>query len=271
MAVTDLDDFLAALASPFQRLQVNKNSLTLIAGRPSSYWATAPFAGAAPTTAAVPTSALAGSIDPLVRGPNPSAAAYVGAARLQAASASQGLLVLCDRLSHQGGLSGTVTTVNLTTNLPTAALTRYTSGDGVMAAIEIYTQIGTTATTITCEYTNEAGGGGQVSQPIVIGATNAREAGRLLPISLEAGDTGVRSIENSTLLATTGTAGAFGYTLFRPLAAIPFYGGLSTDFNALLGGAGQLAEIIDDACLFWAVVASVTPGVLEGDLTLIES
>lgn len=162
---------------------------------------------------------------------------------------TRGSYILIDRLSHQGGLDGTLTTAQ-TTNLPTAALTRYTNGVGVMAAIVIYTAIGATASTFTVSYTNQAGVAGQTSVAHIIGSSSYNAGGRLIPIPLANGDTGIRSVESVTLSATTGTAGNFGIVLFRPIAmfAIDTLNPVVAD---LISGcsAGGLEPISDDACL----------------------
>jgi hypothetical protein len=180
-------------------------------------------------------------------------------ARLNSSLSSGIGVILMDLLVHNGGLSGTETTEQ-TTNLPTAALTRYTGGEGVMGAIIIYTQVGTTATTFTVKYTNQAGTSGRTSIVSQIGATNFREAGALLPIPLEAGDTGIRSIESVTLAATTGTVGNFGVCLFKPLAMLSmesFTGAAPLDMVSTGGVIGQFAQFDDDACLTIANIASL--------------
>jgi hypothetical protein len=167
--------------------------------------------------------------------------------------------MLCDRLSHQGGLDGTVTTAQ-TTNLPTAALTRGdTTGKGVFAGLEIYTQIGTTGTTFLVTYTNQAGTGSQVSPLVTLGNTGFREANRFIPIPLASGDNGFRSVENVDLTATTGTAGAFGITLYRPLFPIfvAQQGGEEQLIDGLLSVA-FLPEIPDDACLFLLACGNIS-------------
>jgi hypothetical protein len=179
--------------------------------------------------------------------------------------------MLADRLSHQGGLSGTVTTAQ-TTNLPTAALTRYTTGVGVIAALDVYTQIGTTATTVNASYTNQDGTAAVASQATPFGATGFREASRSIILPLAQGDTGVRSVESVTVLATTGTAGNFGVTLYRPLLLFPI-GGLNQwyDINPLLGGGSNMPEVLDDACLYWLFVADTTAsGILQASLSFEE-
>jgi hypothetical protein len=170
--------------------------------------------------------------------------------------ANASMVILADRLSHQGGLSGTVTTEQ-TTNLATAALTRYTDGVGVMAAIEIYTQIGTTGTTVTASYTNTTPTAGRTSVATVIGGTGFREASRMIILPLQQGDVGVRSVESVTVLATTGTAGAFGITLFKPLVCFPLaVQGQQWLFDPLLNLGGNMPEIDGDACLQWIYVSS---------------
>lgn len=267
MAVTDHAAWKAMRAAAPQRIAFTKNSFTLLAGRRTSLWTLAPLGGAAPTTAAVPTRATLGALDGFVNGgSNP---LRVVEAEAGCRFATGGVLTLCDRLSHQGGLSAIVTGAQ-TTNLPTAALTRQTSGEGVKLGLEIYTIIGTTGTTITCSYTNQAGTAGQVTQPIVFGATNNREAGLLLPVPLAAGDSGVRAVANVNLVASTVTAGNFGVTLYRELLRVPLYGlGQYAQFDPLLDW-GACPEIEDDACLFWMMTGTGTTGEIVGSLSFAE-
>lgn len=162
---------------------------------------------------------------------------------------TRGTYILIDRLCHQGGLDGTLTTTQ-TTNLPTAALTRYTNGVGVMAAVVIYTAIGATASTFTVSYTNQAGVAGQTSIAHIIGSSTYNAGGRFIPIPLANGDSGVRSVESITLSATTGTAGNFGIVLFRPIAMFAIET-LNPVVSDLISGcaAGGLEPINDNACL----------------------
>ena len=173
-------------------------------------------------------------------------------ARLNPSGIGGQALILVDMLNLSGGLSGIVTTAQ-TTNLPTAALTRFTSGEGVMAGLCIWTNIGATATTATISYTNQAGTPGQISTATQIGGSNvANLAGRIIPIPLAAGDTGVRSVESVTLAGTTATAGNFGVCLFRPLAMMAmndWQGAHVIDAVTSGGFIGALAEVHPDACL----------------------
>lgn len=214
-------------------------------------------AGAAPTTAAVPSRTIAGAFGQT----NANGDLYYAGGRISnsnsASTGTFGAYMILDRLSHQGGLSGTAAGAQ-TTNLPTAALTRYTDGVGVMAFVEIYSAIGTTATTATVSYTNQAGTGGQTSEAFNIGASTFREATVMLPIPLAAGDYGVRSVESLTLAGTTGTAGNFGITLARPLVILPYGGGNTDDIDMIVGGARMTEKILDDACLFVAGISTTT-------------
>jgi hypothetical protein len=183
-------------------------------------------------------------------------------------SISAGIMI--DLLNINGGLNATITTAQ-TTNLPTAALTRYTSGEGVMAGIVVYAIIGTTATTITISYTNSAGVSGRTSTATTFGGANFREVGALIPIPLQEQDTGVRSIESVTITATTGTAGNFGVCLYKPLSMISFESGTGQaplDSVSSGGIIGSLCEIHQDACLTFLANSTTSATSISGAVIL---
>jgi hypothetical protein len=189
-------------------------------------------------------------------------------ARVSPAGLSGVSLFVNDYLVISGGLSGTSTDQQATT---TAALTRYTSGVGVRAGVIIHAVLGVTATTLTASYTNQAGTSGRTSV-ITIGATGNREAGRVLPLSLEGADTGVRSVEHVTLNGTTGTLGNFGILLYRPLAMMCLNnveGANVIDAVSTGGFIGSLAEVQADACLslmtVWAQAQLLAGAILLGE------
>lgn len=173
-----------------------------------------------------------------------------------AGAAARSTATLYDRLCHQGGLSGAVSTTQ-TTNLPTAALTRYTDGVGVIPCLEINDSIGTTSVTATITYTNQAGVAGRVSYPLVI-TSNFAFADAILFFSLQDGDTGCRSIEAFTLSGTTGTVGNIGLVLVKRIAMMPTDHGMTGERqpyrNLFFGGA--MVEIHPDACLMLIAIAS---------------
>lgn len=152
---------------------------------------------------------------------------------------------LIDRLSHQGGLVGNITT-SQTTNLPTAALTRYTSGVGVYAALEVYTALGATDSVFTMVYTNQAGTGSR-SASVILADTPTLNAFIWMP--LQGTDSGVRSVESVSLTPSTGTAGNFGITLFKPLVWIPSIPSRLGRHTDIFDMPGWNTPILDAACL----------------------
>lgn len=163
---------------------------------------------------------------------------------------SKSAVSLYDRLSHQGGLVGNITT-SQTTNLPTAALPRYTNGEGVMAFIECYQTIGTINTTATITYTNQAGVPGHTSKPFAFITSVNNGPDVLTPIPLQDGDTGVRSVESFQLLGTGTSAGNIGIVLMKKIANGPGDTGSYTErqgFRTMIFGGGP-REIKPDACL----------------------
>lgn len=247
MPIATLADYKAELGAQRDINAINVATLTTIAGRWSDLWTVTPPVGAVPTTAVAPTRTTAGALGQ----ENPAGGSLKAIIGARFSSLNPGNYMLIDRLSHQGGLSGTVTTAQ-TTNLPTAALTRYTGGDGVMIGLRIYTQIGTTATTVTATYTNQAGTGSRVTPLVAFGGTGFREAGRIILLPLQAGDTGVQSVQSVTVTATTGTAGAFGVTLFKPLyvVCVPDGSGVLPAGGYLSGSTfGGVPNVENDSCL----------------------
>lgn len=193
-------------------------------------------------------------------------------ARINTSSLAGISLMWLDLLNISGGLDATVTTAQ-TTNLPTAALTRYTSGEGVWIALVPHIQLGATATTVTVSYTNQSGTSGRTTTPITFGASGFREVRSLIILPLQAGDTGARSVESVTLAATTGTAGNFGVALFKPLCAMTLEstsGAMPLDAVSSGGITAGLAELDDDACLTFAATMPSSQSV-NGALILAEA
>jgi hypothetical protein len=259
MAFADFAEYQARCAAPHQQYTILKGNLSATnTARPTSMWTATgiPGAGATPSTAAVPSRTITGAIGQV----NPAVADALRIVQAeQRSTVSGGLWMICDRLSHQGGLSGTTTTAQ-TTNLPTAALTRYTDGVGVMAALEIYSAVGSTATTVVCSYTNTDPTSGQLTQPMVFGGTNDLAAGRMILFNLASGDKGVRAVANVDLVASTTTAGNFGVTLFRPLLMMPSGSEPAGAWWNMIGGGAHIPQVLTDACLFLVFVCQGTGG-----------
>lgn len=132
------------------------------------------------------------------------------------------LAILVDLLVAAGNISATTATLQ---TVNSTALTRYTTGAGVMITFDVTTLLGNTASNITVTYTNQAGTGSRSSGAIAM--TTAAIAQRLLPIAmgpytqLQSGDYGVKSVESVQLSASMVSTGVFALNMYFPLAFMP--------------------------------------------------
>ena len=259
MAITSLDQLLAASN---QLKSFGKVSMTAkAAGTFQSLWTAAglPAAGVIPASLAmvIPTSATAGAL-PFV---NPA----TGLSYISKISSSQqtiGTLILYDRIAHSSGLNGTLTTAQAVNG---AALTRHTTGEDVELFLEVYTATGATASSVTISYTNSAGVAGRTTPAVAMQVTPV--AGQMLPIPLQSGDTGIRSVQSVTLSSSTATAGNFGITLVKRIAEIPItVAGTGVVLDPFALGFPQIAK---DACLsFMVVTSTTTTGFITGTINI---
>jgi hypothetical protein len=181
-------------------------------------------------------------------------------------STGSGNAILIDRLAHVSGLSGTTTTEqSFSSSLTLPA--RASDGVGVLAALEVYSQIGTSGTSFQLKYTNTADATGQLSPVTSIGGTSNRNAQLWRTIPLASGDLGVKSGQSVDLLASTGTVGDFGITLFKVIAMIPL-----NMPKSFISGAPDLPIIPADSCLELIVIpnAAVVHNV-DGLLHVVEA
>ena len=237
-----------------------------IAGRMHSLWTynkSNGATGSAPGAVAAPTSATTGAI-PFT---NPGGGRELHFMGWEGGFNQQEVVILYDRLLHISGLSGTSTSAQTVGG----TLTRNTTGEGNQIWVEIYGQIGATATTITASYTNTAGTSGRTTQAVAIGGTNNREVTRVIPLTLQAGDTGVQSIQSVTCTAGT-DVGLFTLVLVKPLAALTVRGiDAPTEVDFMTEAGMQLPVIEDDAYLNFVACpnGSLTGVPLLGDLTFL--
>ena len=240
-----------------------------IAGRGCSLWQYdgMPAGGAVPTSAAIPSRTTQGAIS--FTAPGGSRDKHLIGASI--APLTAGVYLLYDRLMHIGGLNATLTTSQAVQGAsPSPVITRNTGGAGNIAFYEIYTIIGTTSTTLTMTYVNQAGTGSRTST-INIGANGFREVTRMQRIPLAAGDSGIQAINSIQLAGTTGTAGNFGITLAQPLAWIPVGAGGTMGWRDYTTGLPGIPVIDPDACLsLMFIPAAATAPELFGSLATIE-
>lgn len=213
-----------------------------------------PCGGTAPSTAAVCTNSTNGSLRQTTSasGAKKRLLSFFLTAKASVSggtsAANQGGVIVYDRLCHQGGIAATGGT--LSTNLPTAALTRRTTGLGVEAWIEIYSAIAGSPTTITASYTDDAGNSGNTSQAATFAGSSTSAQGTVIPLRLAASDRGVRAVASVTI-GTVNGGGNFGVTLAYPLLTLPtILPGCTEIWNGILKASGPLdLGATSDACL----------------------
>lgn len=163
---------------------------------------------------------------------------------------------MIDRLNEMSGLRTDIIT-SQTTNLPTAALTRYTTGEGVQMALEMHNGSGNATSLFTVTYTNSAGISGRTSSGMTAANLfDVSTAGNFCPIPLQQGDTGVRSVQSAQFGTGYGNITYnVGITLYKVLFSLAKFEpqraaqpqGLE-GFNFLFGGNGKIPYMYKDAC-----------------------
>jgi hypothetical protein len=266
MAISTLDGLLAG----FQPTRGFQKALsgTLVAGRPHSYWGFAGFPGAGAFDTTLNGVALSAPVNGQIPFTNPASGnKYI--ARLVAAATIGGTLILADRLWHNGGYTITSTSAqnSTTPTWPARDIAGSTNGDGVLLGMEISAATGAGTPTITASYTNQSGTGSR-SGTNILATVASSIAGSFYPIGLQAGDTGVRSVQSITLSATW-TSGTMNLVAYRPLLSID----LQASFlgNAVDALTGALPRLYDDTVPFLIFVPNTTTTTaISGALTYAE-
>lgn len=272
MAIANMDQLVAAMtATSAQNIPWNKTSTT--SEGTGTFFDLCQTTGV-PGAMATPDAASSGgtSYTGSAAGGLPFTAPAVGETTyLQAftASSSQpGTLYLTDRLWACRGLSGTLgatTTVTGMTNI-----SRYSSGIGAEIWYWCITAPSSGGSgTMTVSYTNSAGVSGR-SCTITLGAgTPPPTTGQCYPGSLQAGDTGVQSIQSVTNTSTSFVGGSHGLFVAKRLLTAPTVTGLPG--VALDGLRTGLQQVETDACLnFLLLCSSTLTGYWNGTILLIQ-
>lgn len=234
-----------------------------IAGRPASLWrydgSTGP--GAVPGAVSVPDNTTDGGL----KQTNPGGSREKWLTQVWATGLVGGTLILYDRLLHIGGLSGTATAGQ---NVG-GTLTRYTDGIGNIAFIEVNTIIGTTATTVVMNYTNQSSAGA-TGPAVAIGGTGFREVTRAIFLPLAAGDTGIMGVTDIDLTASTTTVGNIGVVVAHPLAYIGIGTSGAAGWRDFVTGLPGIRKIETDACLalLWIPTTTTAPEIFGGISTV---
>lgn len=176
------------------------------------------------------------------------------------ASAAPSVLMLVDFLMYYPGINMNVATTQTLTN--GVSLSRYTNGQGVRAFLSVTSATGATAHSLTSAagitYTNQAGTGSR-KLPFTVNLTASAIVGHLTHsgtaisnygpfLPLASGDTGIRSVQDITLSAASGS-GTASLVLCRPLTTIPLPTAAVYSERDLLNQLPSLPRVIDGACL----------------------
>lgn len=240
MAITTLDGAIAGM----RPIEFYSKAVTgtIVAGRPFSpfYLAGIPGAAVAPT----PGAAGAGLTTYAGQIPVPAASGNTHLARFSLVSSGQaGVGLLCDRLWHNSGIVVTTTTAQTINSVawPARDDNGATSGAGVYIGLEVSTATGAGASTVSISYTNSQGTAGRTGTANPVYAASS-VAGSFYIFTLQAGDTGVRSVQTFTSTVSM-TSGVVHLVAFRVIAQVelatagvagvidPVTGGLAREYD----------------------------------------
>lgn len=184
-------------------------------------------------------------------------------------------LILCDFLLYYPSLVVTGTPTTLTNGV---ALPRYTNGKGVMGIVAVQSALGAASPSLTFTYTRADTGGtdtGRVATAITSPVNSApistmfQDLGAPF-IRLQAGDTGIESVQSYTI--GSGTTGTVALILVKPLAVIPTFVINTIVERDYLAQIPSLPKIEDNACLGFIMLtgaAMVINCSFQGELDMI--
>lgn len=220
MAITTLDGAIAGFKPPESFLKITGtmeaagvwHSLFYASGRPGAASVPTGLSGTALTSSG---GSLGGQL------PVPPASGNTHLARLIASGTTAGMLILADRLWHNGSIGITTTGAQTINSVawPARDENGTSDGDDIVIGLEASAAIGGGAVTnTTMSYTNDGGTSGKTATIASWPAT--AQAGTFVPFQLAAGDRGVRSVQSLTL-GTTYTSGTVHLVAYRILAMLP--------------------------------------------------
>lgn len=266
MAITTQDGLVSALGSGV-RLPIQKAAVTSVAGRLTSLWSAAGTPGVGSVVlgqaaaGAVPLSTDTGAI-PFANSSNSYLARLAGLSTVTTA----GLLVLYDILWvwGSGGSGWNVTTTTIQSTTAPAALTRPdANGVGCELWMEVLATMGAGSATPVITYTNSAGTGTRTTQSA--GYVSAAIIGSIFPMPLQAGDTGVKTVQSVTTSVSM-TSGTARFMIVKRIAEIPIVANVGFLQDAFALG---LSRVYDSACIGMAVLpASTSTGVTTATAVL---
>jgi len=265
MTITTLDQIFTGTRPPVPYV---KSAAFGTSGATAGRWQSSWYLAGYPAAASAPTPGLAGAaltspVTGQIEIPPDSNQLYLQNLRLKNSVGADGLVLLVDRLWHNSGITITSTaaqTVNSVT-WPARDETGTTNGEGVYIGVEVSAAVGAGTPTITISYTNQAGTAGRTATNIP--ATIASlVAGGFIILGLQAGDTGVRSVQSVTLSATW-TSGTIHLVAFRVLSSMFVKRFMDSDSDIVDSG---LIPLYDGSVPF-ILAAQSTAAILVGSVT----
>jgi len=252
MSITTVDQLIAGMQAPFEFFK--SVTPTLVAGRPHSLF----YLGGMPGAATAPSPGIGGAALTTYDGQLPfgnpvSGSCYL--ARLAGMATIAGTLLLCDRVWHNSGITITSTSPQTIDSVtwPARDNNGATSGAGVLVGVEVSAATGAGTPTLTLGYTNQAGTASRSATNVL--ATVASSAiGAFYPIGLQAGDSGIRSIQTLTLSATW-TSGTIHLVGYRVLARLDLP---TTPINSIDAITGGMPRAYDNTVPFLIFIPSTT-------------
>lgn len=263
MAITSLDGVIAGMRPPEDIMKVGVSMHSAGLWHSKFYEAGRP--GAAVTSTAGTTGEALTSYSGQIPWTNPSSGnSYV--ARVEVCGNGSGALMVADRLWHNNGVSVTAATSQTVNSAAFPARDRdgSTNGENVLVALEVTANLGNAAgiTNCTLTYTNSSGTGSRTATLGTIPTTCL--ANTFLPFALQAGDTGVRSIQFLTL-GTSLVSGAVSLVAYRRIAMLPHP--LSNGGAAIDAISGGFPRLYNNSVLFVCWLASSgTPVNIDGQV-----
>lgn len=261
MAITTMDGAVAGMGPPQPFLKIGAAT---VAGRYYSPF----YVTGNPGAAATPAPGIAGAALTTYAGQLPFGNPVTGnsyLARFSAVSSATGRLILCDRLWHNSGIATNSTaaqTVNSVT-WPARDALGNTNGEDVLVGVEV-TAATTNNSNCTMSYTNSAGTAARTS--VAVQVASGGSVGNFFPLSLAAGDTGVRSIQTVTFATQLG-GGSVSLVAYRILAEIDVFTANIGAVQDMFGcGFGRLWDNTVPFLLF--LPATTTAPTIAGSYTV---
>lgn len=208
------------------------------------------FGGGYPANASVNSNGLSGAAVTSYTGsidiPDASNTTYIKAVNVSTATA--GIFMICDLLWHNSGLSLTSTTSQTINSVAFAARDNNESanGDGVIAALFVTGSTGSGTPVLSLGYTNQDGTAGRSSNAVSV-SLSSTVAGASYFFGMQAGDTGIRSIQSYQQSATW-TSGTAHLAAFRPILTVPVYSSVKRYYADITENG--LVKIFNSSVLF---------------------